>query len=169
MKVRALVKALCSVALWLAALLSGGASAAGYVVRGGDTAWSLAKRHGLSVAQLRQLNRLPSDQLSIGQVLVFGEVGAGATPGAVQSGMAVYYAGRPDPETAMTAAHLTLKLGSWVRVTRLGGPSVLVKINDRGPFGRPERVIDLSLPAARALGMLSAGVAPVSLAVVSGP
>lgn len=62
---------------------------------------------------------------------------------------------------AMTAAHRTLPLGTVVRVTNLrNGRSVTVRINDRGPFIR-HRDLDLSLGAARAIGMLNRGVAPV--------
>lgn len=60
---------------------------------------------------------------------------------------------------ALTAAHRTLPFGSMVRVTdKRSGRSIVVRINDRGPFKRG-RVIDLSAAAARALGM--GGVAPV--------
>jgi rare lipoprotein A len=66
----------------------------------------------------------------------------------------------------MTAAHRSLPFGTMVRVThRRSGKSVVVRINDRGPFVRG-RVIDLTPAAARALGFN--GLAPVSLAVVGG-
>jgi len=58
----------------------------------------------------------------------------------------------------MTGAHRTLPLGSKVRVTNLrNGRSVLVKINDRGPF-RGRREIDLSFGAARELGFVERGI-----------
>ena len=58
----------------------------------------------------------------------------------------------------MTAAHRTLPFGTKVRVTnRANGKSVVVRINDRGPFVRG-RVIDVSKAAARQLGMIRAGV-----------
>ena len=64
---------------------------------------------------------------------------------------------------AMTAAHRTLPLGSWVRVTNLKNQrSVVVKINDRGPYARG-RVIDLSYAAAAVLGMRGAGVGKVKI------
>ena len=63
----------------------------------------------------------------------------------------------------MTAAHRTLAFGTQVRVTnRRNGRSVVVRINDRGPFIR-SRIIDLSPAAARALGF--SGLAPVTLAL----
>jgi len=72
---------------------------------------------------------------------------------------------RFNPE-AMTAAHRTLPFGTKVRVTnKRNGRSVVVTINDRGPFIRG-RVIDLSRAAARVIGMTGAGVAPVSLDVL---
>ena len=63
----------------------------------------------------------------------------------------------------MTAAHRTLAFGTQVRVTnRRNGRSVVVRINDRGPFIR-SRIIDLSPAAAKALGF--SGLAPVTLAL----
>jgi len=79
------------------------------------------------------------------------------------------YAGRKGADgtvydqNAMTAAHLTLPLGSVVRVTNLAnGQSTVVKITDRGPFVHG-RIIDLSLAAAKATGIYRAGVAKVRL------
>lgn len=67
----------------------------------------------------------------------------------------------------LTAAHRTLPFGTRVRVTNVRtGRSVIVRINDRGPFSRG-RVIDLSAAAARAIGMMGTGVAPVRLEVLS--
>ena len=66
----------------------------------------------------------------------------------------------------MTAAHKTLPFGTRVRVTRVdNGDSVVVRINDRGPY-KPGRIIDLSERAAENLGMTSAGIAPVRLEVL---
>ena len=73
---------------------------------------------------------------------------------------------RYDPR-AMTAAHRTLKFGTQVRVTRRDtGSSVVVRINDRGPFGDRRRIIDLSRAAAQELGMMRAGVVDVSVEVL---
>ena len=92
------------------------------------------------------------------------------------SGMASYYgrelAGnrtasgeRFDPDE-MTAAHRTLAFGSKVRVTNLAnGQSVIVRINDRGPFGRG-RIIDVSQAAAREIGMHRTGTAKVSMTLL---
>lgn len=68
---------------------------------------------------------------------------------------------------ALTAAHPTLPFGSKVRVENLrNGRSVVVRINDRGPFAKG-RVIDVSRAAAEKLGMMRAGVARVSVTPVS--
>jgi len=76
---------------------------------------------------------------------------------------------RFDPEK-MTAAHRTLRLGTWVEVVRVDtGARVRVRITDRGPFGHADRIIDLSHAAARELGMLRAGVTRVEVRVVDGP
>jgi rare lipoprotein A (peptidoglycan hydrolase) len=65
-----------------------------------------------------------------------------------------------------TAAHKYLPFGTRVRVTNLNnGQSVIVRITDRGPFA-PGRVIDLSLQAAGDIGLVSAGVAPVTLEIL---
>ena len=67
---------------------------------------------------------------------------------------------------ALTAAHRTLPFGSVVKVTNLrNGREVMVRINDRGPFG-PGRIIDLSRESASRLNMLRAGVVDVQLEVV---
>ena len=67
---------------------------------------------------------------------------------------------------ALTAAHRTLPMHTRVRVTNLkNGNSVVVRINDRGPYGRG-RVIDVSYAAARALDMLDAGVVPCRIEVL---
>lgn len=66
-------------------------------------------------------------------------------------------------QNALTAAHRTLPFGTRVKVTNLdNGRSVVVRINDRGPFGRG-RIIDLSRAAAEQLNMLRSGTAPVRL------
>jgi rare lipoprotein A len=67
---------------------------------------------------------------------------------------------------ALTAAHRTLPLGTKLRVTNLAnGRSVIVRVNDRGPFIRG-RVLDVSLAAAREIGMVARGSADVRLEVV---
>ncbi|MEQ8757198.1 MAG: septal ring lytic transglycosylase RlpA family protein [Coleofasciculus sp. G1-WW12-02] len=69
-------------------------------------------------------------------------------------------------QNALTAAHRSLPFGTNVRVTNLNnGRSVIVRINDRGPYARG-RVIDLSAAAARVLGLLRTGVAPVQIEVL---
>ena len=90
------------------------------------------------------------------------------------SGMASYYGNESGSRTAsgqrfnqhaMTAAHRSLPFGTKLRVTH-GGQSVIVTINDRGPFIRG-RVLDLSTGAARAIGLTGAGVGRVTAEVVS--
>ena len=75
--------------------------------------------------------------------------------------------GEPYDMYQFTAAHRTLPLGSWVKVTDLKNErSVIVRINDRGPV-LPNRIIDLSYQAARVLGMR--GVDRVRLEVLPTP
>ncbi len=75
--------------------------------------------------------------------------------------------GEPYNMYDLTAAHPTLPLGSWVRVTNLhNGRVVYVRINDRGPI-IPGRIIDLSFGAARVLNFENQGLQRVRLDVVS--
>jgi rare lipoprotein A len=69
---------------------------------------------------------------------------------------------------AMTAAHRTLPIGTLVRVRQMeNNRTVEVRINDRGPFVRErERIIDLSYAAARQLGVVGPGTAPVEVVAV---
>ena len=90
------------------------------------------------------------------------------------SGKASYYgnesgsrtaSGQRFNQNAMTAAHRSLPFGTKLRVTHRG-QSVIVTVNDRGPFIRG-RVLDLSKGAARAIGLTGAGVGHVTAEVVS--
>jgi len=94
-----------------------------------------------------------------------------------ESGVASWYgtkfhgrrtsSGEPYDMYAMTAAHKTLPLPSYVRVTHRGnGRSVVVRVNDRGPF-IGDRVIDLSYAAAVRLGMHHEGTAPVDVEIIT--
>src|ERR1700759_1619136 len=76
-----------------------------------------------------------------------------------QSGLASYYGGRGH---GMTCAHRTKPMGSVVTVRAHNGRSIQCVVNDRGPFVRG-RIIDVSVSAARALGMMGAGVVPVEV------
>lgn len=102
-----------------------------------------------------------------------------AHPGDTQEGDAVWYGkeqhGGPTASGErfnmheLTAAHRTLRMGTLVQVTNLrSGLSVVVRINDRGPYTRG-RIIDLSYAAAKQLGMVQAGVAPVLVRVLRVP
>ncbi len=94
----------------------------------------------------------------------------------IGGGMASYYgnelagnrtaSGERFNPSHMTAAHRTLPFGSMVRVTNVAnGDSVIVRINDRGPFSHG-RVIDVSHAAAREIGMHRSGTARVKLALL---
>jgi rare lipoprotein A len=89
------------------------------------------------------------------------------------SGVASFYGNESGSKTAsgqrfnqnlMTAAHRSLPFGTKLRVTH-GGRSVVVTVNDRGPFIRG-RVLDLSTGAARAVGLTSAGVGHITAQVI---
>ena len=97
----------------------------------------------------------------------------GPAPGSVQVGMASWYGAefqgsrtasgeRFDPH-ALTAASRSFPIGTHVRVTNLAnGRSVVVRVNDRGPFAHG-RVLDVSRAAATALGMVGRGTARVRI------
>lgn len=96
----------------------------------------------------------------------------------VETGVASWYGqefhGRPTSSREiydmndLTAAHRTLPFGTYVMVTNLANDrSVVVRINDRGPFAKG-RIIDLSYAAARVLGLVGPGTAQVRLDVLKG-
>lgn len=69
-------------------------------------------------------------------------------------------------ETALTAAHRTLPFGTVLRVTNLrNGLSVIVRVNDRGPF-HPNRVIDLSKNAAEEIDLIQYGVTDIEAEIL---
>jgi rare lipoprotein A len=100
-------------------------------------------------------------------------VGASSATAAGQCGRASWYAlhsktasGERMNPSAMTAAHRTLPFGTKLRVTnKNNGRSVIVRINDRGPFIRG-RMLDLSKGAAGQLGFVSSGQTAVCVARV---
>jgi rare lipoprotein A len=100
-----------------------------------------------------------------------------SSEGHVERGTASWYgpgfhaartsSGEPYDMYAMTAAHKTLPIPAYARITNLrNGRSVVVRINDRGPFVG-DRIVDLSYTAAWKLDMLRTGTAPVELRVLS--
>lgn len=101
----------------------------------------------------------------------------GSAQGFVQRGVASWYgrkfhgrktsSGEVYNMYAMTAAHKTLPLPTYVRVENLSnGRSIVVKVNDRGPFV-DDRIIDLSYAAAEKLGVTGPGTAKVEISAVS--
>jgi rare lipoprotein A len=93
-------------------------------------------------------------------------LGATSAPASEDAGLASFYGGVPGPAGEFTAAHRSLPLGTRVRVTRVpSGRSVIVRINDRGPFVSG-RIIDVSRRAADWLEMFAAGVVPVRVEVI---
>ena len=101
----------------------------------------------------------------------------GRAPVVVLEGEATYYSdslagnetsnGEIYDPGRLTAASRDLPFGSIVRVTRRDtGASVLVRVNDRGPFGNEKRILDLSRAAAAELHLLGRGVAPVRAEVL---
>ena len=104
---------------------------------------------------------------------------AGAWAQKVERGLASWYgvpyhgrasaSGEVYDQEQLTAAHRTLPFGTKVRVRRVNGSkTVIVRINDRGPFVE-SRIIDVSHAAAVRLGLDKLGVAPVTVKVVELP
>jgi rare lipoprotein A len=100
----------------------------------------------------------------------------GGGGGTVQYGLASWYggghhggptaSGERYNKRALTAAHRTLRMQTKVRVTnRKNGRSVILRINDRGPYHK-KRIIDVSERAAEILDMIEAGVVPVRVEIV---
>lgn len=92
--------------------------------------------------------------------LVSAALLAAMSSACAESGLASYYGGRGH-HGEMTCAHRTRPFGSFVTVTH-AGRSIQCRVNDRGPFVRG-RIIDVSLSAARALGIMRSGVVRVSV------
>lgn len=102
-----------------------------------------------------------------------------SVPAAEEEGLASWYGGKFQGRTTasgevfdtnlLTAAHKELAFDTLVKVTNLRNEqSVIVRINDRGPFVEG-RIIDLSRAAADAIGLVSMGVAPVKVEIVETP
>ncbi|QXF13601.1 septal ring lytic transglycosylase RlpA family protein [Sphingopyxis terrae subsp. terrae] len=118
----------------------------------------------MSLAFMLAMPAVAQDQIGGGET----EIGNGTASyyGRELAGNRTASGERFDPDQ-MTAAHPTLAFGSKVRVTNLSnGQSVIVRVNDRGPFGG-RRVIDISQAAAKEIGMHRSGTAKVSLTLVA--
>ena len=168
----------------IASLLAVGVLAGCAAPGSGDVASNPQKTPSLSTGGARSpaplafdtnLSTVPAEQPSQTQSLANAEpITAGPDVGNFeQKGKASWYgrmfhgrktaSGEKFNMNAMTAAHRTLPLASWVRVTNESNhKTVVVKINDRGPYVRG-RVIDLSYAAAAVLGMRGAGTQKVKI------
>ena len=95
------------------------------------------------------------------------EVGLATWYGSAFAGRRTASGERFDP-AAMTAAHRKLPIGTWGEVRRPDtGARVVVRVNDRGPWGDSRRIIDLSRAAADVLGVTKTGVLRVEVRVVA--
>jgi rare lipoprotein A len=114
---------------------------------------------------IRRFLRMIGPKLSMAVILSLLAVSSGRA----ENGMASFYGGgvtasgeRTGP-AGLTAAHRTLAFGTKVLVTNVrNGKTVIVRITDRGPYGRG-RIIDLSRAAARELDMIERGTTMVSV------
>jgi len=113
---------------------------------------------------------------ALGLALAPARAGATPTESTVETGVASWYGpdfhgkktanGEVYDKEKLTAAHRKAPFGTYMRVTNLdNGSSVVVRVNDRGPFAK-NRVIDLSEAAARIIGMIPTGTARVSLSAI---
>lgn len=133
------------------------------------------QRHNSS-ARPRPARRRPAGLLAFAVLALAWPFGANATV-TIQEGLVSWYgqhfharptaSGEPFDATAMTMAHPTLPFGTQVKVTNpRNGRSVVLRVNDRGPFVG-SRVADLSQAAAAYLGILRRGIAHVRLEVLA--
>ena len=124
----------------------------------------------------RPARRRPAGWLAFGVLALTLPFGANATV-TIQEGLVSWYgqhfharptaSGEPFDATAMTMAHPTLPFGTQVKVTNpRNGRSVVLTVNDRGPFVG-SRIADLSQAAAAYLGILRRGIAHLRLEVVA--
>lgn len=133
--------------------------------------------------ELTRADSTPDTDTPLAAATRFAQAPFAAAPGrssdsrTIGSGTASYYgaglAGRPTANgerfnpSALTAAHRTLPFGTRLKVTNpRNGRSVVVRINDRGPF-HGNRLIDLSQEAARQIGLIQQGHGTVDLAALS--
>ena len=112
----------------------------------------------------QQTRRPKSQQISLGPIRIrLSGIASWYGPGFHGNRSA---SGERYNQNALTAAHRSLPFGTKVRVTNIrNGRSVVVRINDRGPYARG-RIIDLSAAAARTVGVMQSGVAPVRVEVL---
>ncbi len=140
-----------------------------------DSAGARCPKHSVLAAALAVFPLLAA----AGGLAAQGMASAAANPSAASafSGVASWYGpefsgrltanGEVYDPGKLTAAHRSLPFGSYVLVRNLDNDSsVVVRINDRGPFAK-NRVIDLSEAAARLIGMLPTGTAPVSCSLIA--
>jgi rare lipoprotein A len=102
-------------------------------------------------------------------VLAVGLAAMATIPVRAENGVASFYrggrtaSGETTGPASLTAAHRTLPFGTLVLVTNIhNGKTIVVRITDRGPYGRG-RIIDVSRAAARELDMIDSGTASVSI------
>lgn len=168
----------------LAALVAGGGSVAAHAgelpEHSGATHSSMPQAAGTAWADSvsRALQARSHEDPALSDFGGATQGGAGsAQHRPVQTGMASWYGGRfhhrrtssgtPFDRASLTAAHPTAPLGSKLRVTsEETGRSVVVTVNDRGPY-KKGRIIDLSHAAAAQIGMLGSGVAHVRVETAS--
>jgi rare lipoprotein A len=126
--------------------------------------------HGIDTTSVRLPLHTVATLISL---ILLGMLSCSKEPTHTLQGVASWYgyphhgrltaSGRRFDMYELTAAHRTLPFGTRLRVTNLSdGRSVIVTINDRGPFVN-NRVIDLSYAAAREIGMIVLGTVPVQL------
>jgi peptidoglycan lytic transglycosylase len=136
-------------------------------------ALNLDQREAASALNLNRTQVAPAYNMDRPQASRASELASGPS----QTGSASYYHpslnglmtanGETFDDSRLTAAHRTLRFGTRVRVTNLSNSkSVVVKINDRGPFVAG-RIIDLSRRAANALGFVQKGVTRVRVQPLS--
>lgn len=105
--------------------------------------------------------------MSVEKALLYSETGIASYYGGNKTRVRTASGERINARTSLTAAHRTLPIPSKVKVTCLAtGKSVVVRINDRGPFHR-NRIIDLTTAAAKKINLTGRGLGKVKVEVIS--
>lgn len=165
--------------IFLSAIIAMALPSVGFGIADDNTSSQTAASLSDSTLTILPDSVIPADSMAVDTAAAADTIALPDTLNTVfyQRGLGTYYgrkfhgrrtaSGERFDMNKMTAAHRSLPFGTLVRVTNeRNGRSVIVKVNDRGPGSR-RLIIDVSQAAARELGILNHGTAPVTLEIVN--